>query len=344
MRLSSGTRRCRLAGGLASLAAAIGPLPIGAVPSDPSHAIAAVSLPNVRQDGPPPVAAPDLDSADADEVLIDGVPVIGRREIDRLAVASVDPSRLTEEERQLLREQARRQLIGRRLILMRLGDEGHLPSAAEIDGEIKSQRERLAVLRIDWQTHLDELGIDETAYRESIRWKLAWTAELDRRLTESNLRKYFEDRRAEFDGTEVEVSQIVLPLPVDADATQVERTRERLTEIRREIVAEERTFEAAARAFSAGESAADGGKLGRIARHGAMPEAFAAAAFGLETGEISEPIRTGIGWHLIRADARFAGNRTLEQVLPEVRTDAMKSLFDWMVAQEQPKHTIEIRR
>lgn len=58
-------------------------------------------------------------------------------------------------------------------------------------------------------------------------------------------------------------------------------------------------FVALAKEYSTGPSAESGGDLGWFPKD-AMVEPFADAAFALEVGEISEPVETSFGWHVIQ--------------------------------------------
>lgn len=58
-------------------------------------------------------------------------------------------------------------------------------------------------------------------------------------------------------------------------------------------------FEALAKDFSLCPSSEEGGDLGEFGK-GAMVPSFEAAAFGLKVGEVSEPVRTQFGYHLIQ--------------------------------------------
>jgi len=58
-------------------------------------------------------------------------------------------------------------------------------------------------------------------------------------------------------------------------------------------------FEELARKFSRCPSAKGGGDLGFFGR-GRMVESFDEAAFALEIGEISKPVKTRFGYHLIQ--------------------------------------------
>jgi peptidyl-prolyl cis-trans isomerase C len=59
------------------------------------------------------------------------------------------------------------------------------------------------------------------------------------------------------------------------------------------------SFESLAKQFSKCPSGRDGGSLGSFGK-GQMVEAFETAAFALKPGEISGPVRTRFGYHLIK--------------------------------------------
>lgn len=59
------------------------------------------------------------------------------------------------------------------------------------------------------------------------------------------------------------------------------------------------SFEALARDFSTCPSGKEGGDLGEFGK-GMMVPTFEKAAFALMPGEVSEPVRTQFGFHLIK--------------------------------------------
>ena len=64
-------------------------------------------------------------------------------------------------------------------------------------------------------------------------------------------------------------------------------------------LSEGKTFEDMAKAFSKCPSGKRGGDLGEFGR-GRMVKSFEDAAFGLNPGEVSKPVRTQFGYHLIQ--------------------------------------------
>ena len=115
-------------------------------------------------------------------------------------------------------------------------------------------------------------------------------------MTDDNLQKYFEQHRRDFDGTKMHVAHILLKIGGDDPQRAVEQAKE----LRGRIAGKKLTFEAAAMSHSAAPTGAKGGDIGLISRHEPMPESFSAAAFTLEEGEVSEPVVTAFGVHLIR--------------------------------------------
>ncbi|EKV30536.1 PpiC-type peptidyl-prolyl cis-trans isomerase [Caenispirillum salinarum AK4] len=79
-------------------------------------------------------------------------------------------------------------------------------------------------------------------------------------------------------------------------------------------------FAELAKTESTGPSGAKGGELGWF-KKGDMVEPFAAAAFAMEPGDISEsPVQTQFGWHVIKVeDRRTAEAPPLEQVEGQLR-------------------------
>lgn len=77
------------------------------------------------------------------------------------------------------------------------------------------------------------------------------------------------------------------------------KTEDAALELLNKINANEVSFEDAAMENSLCPSGQVGGDLGFFGR-GMMVKPFEDAAFGLEVGELSQPVQTQFGWHLIK--------------------------------------------
>ena len=69
------------------------------------------------------------------------------------------------------------------------------------------------------------------------------------------------------------------------------------------------SFEDAAKTYSSCPSKEQGGNLGDFGRGQMVPE-FEQAAFAMEEGELSAPVKTQFGYHLIRLNSKKAGEPT----------------------------------
>ncbi len=97
--------------------------------------------------------------------------------------------------------------------------------------------------------------------------------------------------------TEVKVSQIVKnPEP---NAGQVEKVRQQMLDMREQILSGTASFASLARRYSEDGSASTGGELPYYKRGEVAPE-FEASAMTLNEGELSMPIKTQFGFHLIQ--------------------------------------------
>ncbi len=86
-----------------------------------------------------------------------------------------------------------------------------------------------------------------------------------------------------------------------ADAAGEEAARKKLEALAARVAKGEDFGKVAAEASEDAASKARGGDLGFVTE-GVVEKAFADAAFALEQGKVSAPVRTAAGWHLIRAD------------------------------------------
>ena len=76
-------------------------------------------------------------------------------------------------------------------------------------------------------------------------------------------------------------------------------------------------------------SANDGGDLGFLARNMMMDDAFADVAFSLNVGDISEPVRSAYGYHIIKLEGIKAGKlKSFEEVRDQLADDYRQRLAE----------------
>jgi parvulin-like peptidyl-prolyl isomerase len=87
-------------------------------------------------------------------------------------------------------------------------------------------------------------------------------------------------------------------------------------------------FVALAKQYSEGPSADRGGFLGTF-RTGELLPGFEQAIATLQPGEISDVVRTRVGWHIIRLEQRKVGSyRPFEEVKDALKTELSQTKLD----------------
>ncbi|ADJ22744.1 PpiC-type peptidyl-prolyl cis-trans isomerase [Hyphomicrobium denitrificans ATCC 51888] len=124
---------------------------------------------------------------------------------------------------------------------------------------------------------------------------------------EATSHRFYENNRRRFTSAALyEADHILIGARRDDDASYA-AARERATSIAAVLATEPDQFAELARAWSACPSATLGGSLGQIAP-GDTTEEFEAALVSLAPGEISGPVETRYGVHVIRLNRRIEGN------------------------------------
>ncbi|MFO7995158.1 MAG: SurA N-terminal domain-containing protein [Marinobacter sp.] len=136
-------------------------------------------------------------------------------------------------------------------------------------------------------------------------------------VSDEELREYYEERSSELASEERRAAHILIEDGEDAEET-MSTIQERL--------ASGEDFSELAEEFSVDTvSAEEGGDLG-FAERGVYDEAFEEALFQLDKGEVSEPVSTSFGIHLIKLlDVQKAEVPPLEELEDELRRELARS-------------------
>lgn len=193
---------------------------------------------------------------------------------------------------------------------------------------------------------IEEQGLDQATFRTQIKRDLDTYLVLQYRLrnrvkiSDEDLRNYYQSHPQEFGGEEeVKVSHLFLPLPDGASQADRERVQAEAAALAARARAGE-DFDALVKAHSKGPSAAEGGDLGWL-RRGTLDPAFETAAFALQAGQVSAPVKAGPGLHVIKvAERRLGGGRTFEQAKEEIR----QKLFEEQAEGYREQYVADLRR
>jgi peptidyl-prolyl cis-trans isomerase D len=141
-------------------------------------------------------------------------------------------------------------------------------------------------------------------------------------VSEDDLRERYQERAADFTTPEERHARhILIPVASDAPPAEVEAAKKKAEDLLARIRKGEPFAELAKQYSQDPGSAKQGGDLGFFGR-GAMDKAFEKAAFSLKPGEVSEPVRSTFGFHLIKLEETRGGeSKPFDQVRAALERD-----------------------
>ena len=141
---------------------------------------------------------------------------------------------------------------------------------------------------------------------------------------EELLRLYEEDQSRFGRAEQRSVRHLLVTVPQDADDASAQAVEAQVQAIRERILAGE-AFDEVARSESQDPgSASEGGSLGTI-EQGIMDPVFDSVAFALPEGELSQPVRTRFGYHLIEVTEIIpAAVKPFDEVKEELRAEVSR--------------------
>lgn len=138
-------------------------------------------------------------------------------------------------------------------------------------------------------------------------------------VSEDDIGAYYNDHRSDFSTPKmVDARHILIKVAPDADAATVAKALARAKAVEAKAKAGE-DFAKLAKTYSEGPSKDRGGDLGFFKKED-MVKPFADKAFSMHEGEISDPVRTQFGWHIIKVEKiRPASTKSLQAASGEIR-------------------------
>ena len=182
------------------------------------------------------------------------------------------------------------------------------------------------------QTQLDQAGVTraqvEHLVERLILVSAVQTAVVEDRLDDATLRQAYQDQLANF--TTVEVAHILVKSRADAERIAAEVTPQ--------------NFAATAKKESIDPgSAANGGSLGSMSEADFKTQFdpdFVNAALALQPGEISGPVHTQFGWHIIYLKTKDVA--AFDDVREQLRSSQGGSVFNDWFAEQLDATTVDV--
>lgn len=257
-------------------------------------------------------------------VVNDGV--VLNSELDEQIVAVTE--RLREQKLELPPESVLRQQVLERLVVQELQMQRAQRAGLKVPDE--ALNDALAQVAQRNQIPLSQLpealsaqGIDYASYRDSMRKELLRSLLLQRdvyqhiAVTPREVDQYIErQKNAPSETAEYNVSHILIAVPQAATPEQIDQASKRAQEIY-DRTSKGEDFAQLAVAYSNSQKALEGGSLGWL-KGSQVPTFLTETVAKLKAGEVSQPLRTPTGWHLVKLnDVRNAG---AQQIVDQVHT------------------------
>jgi peptidyl-prolyl cis-trans isomerase D len=165
-----------------------------------------------------------------------------------------------------------------------------------------------------WRAWRDQHDSAQVSY-------VAFTPSMDsgaaKSISDADLRSYFDQHKSDFTGVGRAVLSVVM-IPRVVTAADTAAARAKAAQLRDEIMKGAKFEDVAKRESADTVSGAQGGDLGKGPK-GRFVAEFEKAAYGLKVGEVSQPVQTPFGFHLIRVDEHKGDTLGLRHILVRVQ-------------------------
>ncbi|KKK33586.1 foldase [Mesobacillus campisalis] len=272
-------------------------------------------------------------------VLVAAALIFGSAFSNKDAVASVDGQSITKDElyQALVTPYGKGTLsllIDNKIIEMEAEKEKVKVSDQEIDDELQVYIDSYGGNKA-FDAALKQSGITQENLKQDIKYYLLIEKLLgpEIEITDEDKKAYFDKNKATFDQQEqVEASHIL----VEDEATAKEVA---------EKLADGGDFAELAKEYSTDGSAENGGELGFFAK-GDMVAEFEKAAFAMKPGEISDPVKTEHGYHIIKVtdkkDAKEAKYEDHEAQIEDILFgQEVQNRYSTWIAEKRQDYKIE---
>jgi parvulin-like peptidyl-prolyl isomerase len=222
-----------------------------------------------------------------------------------------------------LKRQTARQLVERRLIERTLAEASVEVERRALEGQYADFQRRFPSQK-KFQSFLEKRQMTKAQLRAELCRDLQLKNYLDNNydstVTDEAIAEYYEQHKSDYENpARVKASHILVKVAQDASRAEIQRAEKKAERLSRKARRDDTDFAELAREASDGRSAEKGGRLGYFSERRMVPE-FSQKAFSMQPGDISEPVRTKFGFHIIKVhDRKPAETQSLEEARPDIR-------------------------
>jgi len=251
-----------------------------------------------------------------------------------------------------LRIEAMDTMVEQELIRQAAEEQGINASTEEIDAALAEVSEPFKTSE-EFIRRLQNEGFTEESYREHLARMIAAVKYLDgiraevATISDAELERYYRDNELRLTLPEqVRVRHILLTWKPMGKGDDRAAIREQMTPIL-EQARSGKDFAALARVFSDDYATKQNGGDTGFFQRGQMAHAFEDVAFALKPGEISDPVETSFGVHIIRLEERkesrlLSMDEIREQLRDHIREEKMEAAVEQETARLRQEAEIEI--
>ncbi|MFN3533118.1 MAG: peptidylprolyl isomerase [Candidatus Brocadia sp.] len=291
-------------------------------------------------------AAPKKQEGDSSKVLatVNGEN-ISQQDVDH--ILSRFGNQISEDQIPAVTKQILEGLITQKLILQFIRDNKIEPSQTDIEAEVNKVREDIkanpSLTNQTLEQVLESHGSNIEDLKKDITISLSLEKYLDKDLDDQKIKAYFEQNKSAYDETEVKASHILVDTRQMKTEAELAQAKEKINKVKAEVDAG-KDFAEAAKQYSDCPSKEKGGDLGFFKRKGQMVEPFAAAAFELKVGQVSNPVQTQFGYHLIKVtEIKKGKDIDFDTIKPNVKQDILSEKAKVLIAQLRQNAKIDIK-
>lgn len=222
-----------------------------------------------------------------------------------------------------LREMALEELITQEILIQKAEEKGIEVTEEELNKEIEKLKGSEEDIK-NFNDYLEKLGIKEEYFKSIYKKGMVISKLMDEsiEISDNEAKEYYMRTRDKFD--KVKARHILV------------KTEKEAKEIKGKLDNGEDFIELA-KEKSTGPSAPNGGDLGYFTKGRMLPE-FEETAFSLKEGEVSDPVKTQYGYHIIKVEDKKV---SLEDNKEEVKDDLKNNKFTENVKKYREEAEVE---